>query len=70
MGASSSSRMTGHGRLFTKSSATEYAALKRTLAARYPEDREAYTEAKAPFIGRVEGESLVGRYLRASPLRS
>ena len=35
--------------------ADEYVALKRALAARYPEDREAYTEAKAPFIGRVEG---------------
>jgi GrpB-like predicted nucleotidyltransferase (UPF0157 family) len=37
--------------------AAEYAALKRALAARYPEDREAYTEAKAPFIRRIEGES-------------
>ncbi len=34
--------------------ASEYVALKRALAARYPEDREAYTDAKAPFIGRVE----------------
>ena len=34
--------------------ADEYAALKRALAARYPEDRETYTEAKAPFIRRVE----------------
>jgi GrpB-like predicted nucleotidyltransferase (UPF0157 family) len=34
--------------------ATEYVALKRALAVRYPEDREAYTEAKAPFIRRVE----------------
>jgi GrpB-like predicted nucleotidyltransferase (UPF0157 family) len=34
--------------------ANEYVALKRALAARYPEDREAYTEAKAPFIERVE----------------
>jgi len=38
--------------------ATEYVALKRALAARYPEDREGYTEAKAPFIRRVEGERL------------
>jgi GrpB-like predicted nucleotidyltransferase (UPF0157 family) len=37
--------------------AAEYVALKRALAARYSEDREAYTEAKAPFIGRVEGEA-------------
>src|ERR1700677_1972274 len=34
--------------------ADEYAALKRTLAARYPDDRESYTEAKAPFIRSVE----------------
>ena len=34
--------------------AEEYVALKRALAARYPEDREAYTDAKAPFIRRVE----------------
>jgi GrpB-like predicted nucleotidyltransferase (UPF0157 family)/GNAT superfamily N-acetyltransferase len=37
--------------------AAEYVALKRALAARYPEDREAYTEAKAPFIGRIEGQA-------------
>jgi GrpB-like predicted nucleotidyltransferase (UPF0157 family) len=49
--------------------ADEYAVLKRTLAKRYPDDREAYTEAKAPFIRRVEGESPAGRYLRVSPLR-
>jgi GrpB-like predicted nucleotidyltransferase (UPF0157 family) len=30
--------------------AGEYEALKRALAERYREDREAYTEAKAPFI--------------------
>lgn len=30
--------------------AGEYAALKRELAARFPEDREAYTDAKAAFI--------------------
>jgi GrpB-like predicted nucleotidyltransferase (UPF0157 family)/ribosomal protein S18 acetylase RimI-like enzyme len=34
--------------------AGEYAALKRTLAARYPENREVYTVVKAPFIRRVE----------------
>jgi GrpB-like predicted nucleotidyltransferase (UPF0157 family) len=38
--------------------ADEYVALKRALAARYPEDREAYTEAKAPFIRRVEAGPL------------
>jgi GrpB-like predicted nucleotidyltransferase (UPF0157 family) len=30
--------------------ATEYAALKRQLAARHREDREAYTDAKSAFI--------------------
>lgn len=30
--------------------ATEYALLKQQLAARYHEDREAYTDAKWPFI--------------------
>ena len=34
--------------------ADEYVALKRALAARYPDDREAYRDAKAPFIGRIE----------------
>ena len=33
--------------------ATEYAALKRALAARHPEDRAAYTDAKGAFIARV-----------------
>jgi GrpB-like predicted nucleotidyltransferase (UPF0157 family) len=33
--------------------AGEYAALKRDLAARYADDREAYTDAKADFIGRI-----------------
>jgi GrpB-like predicted nucleotidyltransferase (UPF0157 family) len=33
--------------------ADEYVALKRTLASRHPHDREAYTEAKGPFIARV-----------------
>ena len=33
--------------------AGEYAALKRQLAARFRFDREAYTEAKGPFIERV-----------------
>jgi GrpB-like predicted nucleotidyltransferase (UPF0157 family) len=49
--------------------ADEYAALKHALATRYPDDRETYTESKAPFIGRVEGASPAGRYLRVSPLR-
>lgn len=33
--------------------AADYAALKRELAARYPEDRAAYTAGKADFIQRV-----------------
>ncbi len=32
--------------------AREYVALKRSLAARFPEDREAYTDAKSQFIRR------------------
>jgi GrpB-like predicted nucleotidyltransferase (UPF0157 family) len=30
-----------------------YAKLKRDLAARYPEDRDAYTEGKSPFVAAV-----------------
>lgn len=33
--------------------AAEYAALKRDLAARMPDDREAYTAAKSAFVDRV-----------------
>jgi GrpB-like predicted nucleotidyltransferase (UPF0157 family) len=33
--------------------ATDYASLKRQLAAQYRFDREAYTDAKAPFIRRT-----------------
>ena len=33
--------------------AIEYAALKKRLAAQFKFDREAYTEAKAPFLQRV-----------------
>jgi GrpB-like predicted nucleotidyltransferase (UPF0157 family) len=44
-------RLRFRDRLRTNSAlADEYVALKRTLAERYPEDREAYTEAKAPFV--------------------
>ena len=32
--------------------ATDYAALKRDLARRFPDDREAYTDAKAEFVAR------------------
>ena len=31
----------------------EYAILKRRLAKQFPNDREAYTRAKAPFVQRV-----------------
>jgi GrpB-like predicted nucleotidyltransferase (UPF0157 family) len=37
--------------------AEAYAALKTELAGRYPTDREAYQEGKAPFIERVLGEA-------------
>jgi GrpB-like predicted nucleotidyltransferase (UPF0157 family) len=30
-----------------------YAALKRDLAARFPRDREAYIDAKAPFVKEI-----------------
>ncbi len=43
--------------------ASEYAALKRTLAERYSDDREAYTEAKSEFVKRHE---LLGFELRAA----
>jgi GrpB-like predicted nucleotidyltransferase (UPF0157 family) len=33
--------------------AQSYAKLKRDLAARYPDDRDAYTEGKSPFIAAV-----------------
>jgi GrpB-like predicted nucleotidyltransferase (UPF0157 family) len=39
----------------------EYERLKRTLAARFPEDREAYTSAKAPFIEAVLAAAGTGR---------
>lgn len=39
--------------------AEEYAALKRTLASRFPEDREAYTDAKSDFIRRVLKRGVV-----------
>jgi GrpB-like predicted nucleotidyltransferase (UPF0157 family) len=32
---------------------TEYGALKRELAVRFPFDRDAYTDAKTPFVQRV-----------------
>jgi GrpB-like predicted nucleotidyltransferase (UPF0157 family) len=38
--------------------AAEYASLKRELAERFREDREAYTEAKGEFVARVLGAQL------------
>ncbi len=38
--------------------ASEYAALKRRLAAEYGSDREGYTEAKTGFITRIESLAL------------
>ena len=40
-----------------------YAALKRDLAERYPNDRNAYTEAKAPFITYTLRKAMVWSYL-------
>lgn len=37
----------------TPAAASEYAALKGVLAARYHRDREAYTEAKSDFVGSI-----------------
>jgi len=41
--------------------AMEYAALKRRLADAHRLDREAYTNAKAPFVERVLGDALRSR---------
>jgi len=38
--------------------ATEYGNLKRRLAQQFRFDREAYTEAKGPFIARITGVAL------------
>jgi GrpB-like predicted nucleotidyltransferase (UPF0157 family) len=38
--------------------AAEYAALKRRLARQHEFDREAYTDAKAPFVQRVVAAEL------------
>jgi GrpB-like predicted nucleotidyltransferase (UPF0157 family) len=45
-----------------KTVATEYEALKRDLAQQHPFDREAYTEAKQPFITRVTDVALAEGY--------
>ena len=42
------------------STAAAYAALKRELAARHRDDREAYTDAKAPFIAQVLAADSLG----------
>ncbi len=41
--------------------ASEYAALKRSLAAEYGSDRVGYTEAKTKFITRIESLALSGK---------
>jgi GrpB-like predicted nucleotidyltransferase (UPF0157 family) len=41
--------------------AGEYVALKRVLAERYRDDREAYTEAKSEFIRRRDRPTTTGR---------
>ncbi len=46
--------------------AAEYAALKQELAKRYEFDRDAYTEAKGPFIQRVLKQVLLAE-LRDNP---
>jgi len=44
--------------------ASEYAALKQGLAARFPLDREAYTEAKGSFVRRVLCQHSKGPVLK------
>ncbi len=46
--------------------ASDYTTLKRSLAAQYRLDREAYTEAKGPFIRAVLGAALPAWQLRQS----
>jgi GrpB-like predicted nucleotidyltransferase (UPF0157 family) len=48
--------------------AQEYAALKRSLAERYRFDREAYTEAKGPFIREVVAAALRGERSPSGPV--
>ena len=43
--------------------AGEYEALKRRLAATFRDDREAYTDAKTPFIDRITALALSSGYL-------
>jgi GrpB-like predicted nucleotidyltransferase (UPF0157 family) len=38
--------------------AAEYEDLKRRLAVKHQFDREAYTEAKGPFVARITGLAL------------
>jgi GrpB-like predicted nucleotidyltransferase (UPF0157 family) len=40
--------------------AAEYAALKRRLAAEFPDDRVAYTKGKSDFIRQVTTSALKG----------
>ncbi len=41
----------------------DYAALKKTLAQKYPNDREAYTASKADFIAHILRKAMVWSYL-------
>jgi GrpB-like predicted nucleotidyltransferase (UPF0157 family) len=47
--------------------AAQYAALKQELAARFPADREAYTQAKTPFIEAVLQQARTAREHGSSP---
>jgi GrpB-like predicted nucleotidyltransferase (UPF0157 family) len=47
--------------------AVEYEALKRRLAREYRHDREAYTEAKHPFISRVTDAAISSGFGRREP---
>jgi GrpB-like predicted nucleotidyltransferase (UPF0157 family) len=50
-----------HGRV-----AADYETLKRELASRFRFDREAYTDAKSPFIDAITDEALAGGYGHAA----
>ena len=48
--------------------AAEYAALKTELAERYPADREAYLNGKAPWIERVLEQARMARREEKPPV--
>jgi GrpB-like predicted nucleotidyltransferase (UPF0157 family) len=47
--------------------AAEYEELKRGLAIRFRLDREAYTEAKRPFIDAVTEQAIAGGFRWRAP---